>query len=715
MKLKFSCVVDNHPIFKAQAYILVNSLLSLAKIDAKDIYVHTLEKSDSEFYIWLNNLGVNVIHISVFSKENSYCNKLQQLKTFQDLDDYDYVMLLDCDIAVSSLESLDLREDVYAKIVDFPNPPTAILQDIYKAASLSFSECESSFSNGGKNLTHSNNCNGGVYMFSKKALNEVAPKWIKYVHWSIDNKHLFTEKYAKHADQVGFALAMSSLNKKVAHLEVEWNFPIHVNKDLLPNIKPNIIHFHNCINEHLLIKNIGLNQVDEVINKVNQSIKDRLSETLDNQLFWDLRYSLYPDLGSGVGSRGDVLDFKRELVKHVSYPYKQLKIIDVGCGDLELMKLFEFDNYIGLDVSSEALKIAKEKRPNWNFSNISITNDSIKSAELIFCFDVLIHQSKQEDFELIVKNIVEKSNSRIVIGAYNSIPEYSSTITHFYNSIIDEIKKHNKFNEVGIVAKYRDVSVIVATKHVKKHQRDIDSEKINMAFTQVKRPDLLQYIVDVSRTNLGFYTSHYPRVFEYSWLLTQLQDKKEGIVLDIGAGVCPLPFCLSEQGLKVITVDSHSKNRATENKKDWNEWGFLDYGLFDKKIESFNEDFIKFESKELLDCIYSISVIEHIPKRGRIKLVQKAAKLLKKGGILLLTIDLIPNTSNLWNLSEDKEVEAIEEHGNIESFKKELKGNGFEVVEEEIQRNILDSRTDVYYVKAVLKKKNKLFKIFNWL
>jgi 2-polyprenyl-3-methyl-5-hydroxy-6-metoxy-1,4-benzoquinol methylase len=313
----------------------------------------------------------------------------------------------------------------------------------------------------------------------------------------------------------------------------------------------------------------------------------------------------------------------------------------------------------------------------------------------------------------MVKNIVEKANRRIVIGAYNSKPEYNSTITHFYNGILDELKKYDKFNEVGIVAKYRDVSVLVASKHEKKHDRDIDSEKINTAFTQVKRPDLLQYIVDVSRENLGFYTSHYPRVFEYTWLLEQLENKIEGTVLDIGAGVCPLPFCLSEQGIKVITVDSHSKNRTIEDRNGWNEWGFLDYGLFNKKIHSYNEDFLKFKTDELLDCIYSISVIEHIPRKGRMKLVKKAAKLLKKGGKLLLTIDLIPNTNNLWNLSEDKEVESVEVHGNIESFKKELKNSGFEVLEEEIQRSIMDSRTDVYYIKAVLKKKNKFFKLFN--
>jgi len=557
MKLKFSCVVDNQPIFKAQAYILVNSLLQLAKIDAKNIYIHTVEKVDDEFYTWLTSLGVNIIQINPFSIENPYCNKLQQLKTFQNLEEYDYVMLLDCDIAVFNLEELDLKEEVYAKIVDFPNPPLTILQDIYKAANLNFAECESSFSIDNENVTYCNNCNGGVYILSKKALNEIAPKWIDYAQWSIDNKKLFTDKYAKHADQVGFALALSSLNKKATHLSIEWNFPTHVKKELLPNIKPNIIHFHNCINEHMQIKKVGLKNVDEQIDTINEIISEKIIDSLNNSLFWDLRYALYPELGN------------------------------------------------------------------------------------------------------------------------------------------------------------RDVSVIVATKHQNLHKRDILSEDLNEAFAEVKRPDLLQYLVDVSRFNFGFFTSHYPRVFEYTWLLAQLENEKNGTVLDIGAGVCPLPICLNEQGLQVTTVDSHPKKRILKDRDEWNEWGFLDYAIFDKKIKSYNSDFLKYKTTDLFDYIYSISVIEHIPSKGRIQLIKKVAKLLKKGGKLLLTIDLIPNTNNLWNFSEDKEVESTAEHGSIESFKKELSSSGFEVLEEEIQRNIKDSRTDVYYVKAILRKKNILANLFN--
>jgi 2-polyprenyl-3-methyl-5-hydroxy-6-metoxy-1,4-benzoquinol methylase len=713
MKYKFSCVVDNKPIFKAQANILINSLIDNGKVNPEDIFVHLLDVKHDEFYIWLKELRINIIDIESFNNKNPYCNKLQQLATFKNRDDFDYVFLLDCDVAIVSLEGLELESEVYSKIVDFPNPPLPILKSIFELANIEVIEFETSFKLGTDNISDWNNCNGGLYILSKTAFKDIALKWIEYSTWCINNDYLFTENYKKHADQVGFALAMSSLNKKVNHLDLEWNFPIHIGRNLLSNIKPNIIHFHDCINEHMQLRKIGLNNVDFQIDKINAVISNKIIDSLNNSLFWDLRYALYPELGSGVGSRGDILEFKKNIIKYATYGYNEKNIIDVGCGDLELTKDFEFKNYIGLDVSEEALKISRNKRPDWSFYNNGITSDAINDTDLIMCFDVLIHQSKEQDFKCIIKSILEKAGERVIVGAYNEEPQYNSNITHYYNGILDEIKNYGIFSEIGIIAKYRDVSVVVATKHHKSHKRDISSKDLNLAFSQVKRPDVLQYLVDISRKDLGFFTSHYPRVFEYSWLYEQLENENKGSVLDIGAGVCPLPICLNENGMKVTTIDFHSKIRLKKNIKEWNEWGFLDYSQINENIKSINIDFSKLKTIKLYDFIYSISVIEHIPRKNRIKILRKAANLLKKNGVLLLTIDIIPNTNSIWNLSEDKEVDTIEEHGTISSLGNELNSNGFEILEDFVQRSINNSRTDVYYVKAILKKKKIFSRFFN--
>lgn len=709
MVYKFSCVVDNKPLFKAQAYIFVTSLLELLQVEPENIFVHTTHRTGEEFYKWLENKKVNIVEIAPFSENNLYCNKLQQLSTFENREDFDYVFLMDCDTAILTLEGLQLTEEVYAKPVDFPNPPSNILKNIYKEAGVIYIPFKSSFPLNNDSETEINNCNGGVYIISSKFLKKLAPKWKDYALWGINNASLFTPKYCKHADQVSFGLAMASLDEKLTHLPIEYNFPTHISKDLLPNTSPKIIHYHGCIDEHMRLKTVGLPIIDREIGKINECILENLNNSLDNSMFWNLRYALYPELGSGVGSRGEVLAYKQKLIQYLTYNFKNKNIIDVGCGDLELMKNFQFENYTGFDVSTESLKISKEKRPDWKFENKTIVSADVSEVDLVMCFDVLIHQSRKEDFQEMVKSMVVKAKERLIIGAYNEPPTFSSKITHYYNGILEEIKKHNKFDEIGIMGTYRDVSVVVASTNVNTHKRDIGSVNLNRAFSEVTRPDLLQYLVDVSRHNLGFYTSHYPRVFEYSWLLEQLESETEKNVLDIGAGVCPLPLCLSEMGIHVTTVDYHSTIRMEQDKADWNEWGFLDYSLIDPKIQSTNMDFSKYKTRERFDSIYSISVIEHMPKKVRLEVLKKAAKLLKKDGSILLTIDLFPNTNDLWNLSENKAVEPIGVHGTIKTFKQELASLGFEIEKEHIQRDIYESRTDVYFIKAILKRRKGLF------
>src|SRR5690606_11124771 len=136
-----------------------------------------------------------------------------------------------------------------AKPVNFPNPRADILKNIYKEAVVEVTPSESSFPLNNDSETERNNCNGGVYIISNEFLKKLAPKWKAYANWCIENADIFTSKYSKHADQVAFGLAIASLEQKLTHLPLEYNFPTHVSKNLLPNITPNIIHYHGCIDE----------------------------------------------------------------------------------------------------------------------------------------------------------------------------------------------------------------------------------------------------------------------------------------------------------------------------------------------------------------------------------------------------------------------------------------------------------------------------------
>ena len=75
----------------------------------------------------------------------------------------------------------------------------------------------------------------------------------------------------------------------------------------------------------------------------------------------------------------------------------------------------------------------------------------------------------------------------------------------------------------------------------------------------------IERVVHASLDRLGFFTAHAPRLFEYPWIIDAVMRPKE-MVVDLGAGVSPVPLILSGAGKTVVTVDNSSMIRVlTEN------------------------------------------------------------------------------------------------------------------------------------------------------
>jgi protein-L-isoaspartate O-methyltransferase len=215
-------------------------------------------------------------------------------------------------------------------------------------------------------------------------------------------------------------------------------------------------------------------------------------------------------------------------------------------------------------------------------------------------------------------------------------------------------------------------------------------------------PELLDEVVAAGRKNLGFFPAHNNRAIEYPWLLNELRKVPvPKTVLDVGAGLNPIPFCLAEMGCKVTTIDAHPMVRALEGRPGWNEWGFLDYSIIDARITSVHSRYEEFEPSSKFDTIYSASVIEHLPAVIRRMWARRFSEQLAPGGRLLLTLDLIPNSTGLWNLSEEKQVDDPAEHGSQEDLCDELREAGFTIEQNEYCREVKDSRIDTGLVAAV--------------
>ena len=230
---------------------------------------------------------------------------------------------------------------------------------------------------------------------------------------------------------------------------------------------------------------------------------------------------------------------------------------------------------------------------------------------------------------------------------------------------------------------------------------DIGEEGLAWALARSPAPETLTALVSRAREHFGWFSKQVSRAFEYPWVIDQLGCLPETTVLDVGAGISPLPLLLAELGAKVITVDHSPTQRVLEqNAREWTGWGFFDYAVLHPHIKSQNNDVsaVRF-SEQAFGAVYSVSVIEHMAAQVRRHLWPRIGRWLDRKGLLLLTVDLVPSTDQLWDLSEGVQVESPEDHGDLAVIERELAELGFGLDTSEILRDLPDSQVDCALLK----------------
>ncbi len=238
-----------------------------------------------------------------------------------------------------------------------------------------------------------------------------------------------------------------------------------------------------------------------------------------------------------------------------------------------------------------------------------------------------------------------------------------------------------------------------------KRRRYLTSEQILAnGMTICPYPELFTQLLDLSVKELGFYPQTAGRTIEYPWVAQKAGDVHGLNILDVGAGVNVLPLWFASHGARVHTIDNHPMVRSSQNKPSWNEWGFLDYALLAPEIKSYHSDIADTDFPCSFDLIYSVSVIEHIPYGRRRVIIKRLAQMTRPAGKLILTLDLIPESRNLWNLSSSETVDPADLHGSIDTVASELSEAGFHVDECNVSTRIPGSRCDLGFIVAVMNR-----------
>lgn len=134
--------------------------------------------------------------------------------------------------------------------------------------------------------------------------------------------------------------------------------------------------------------------------------------------YWDKRYQKGRD--SGEGSYGELALFKAKVLNEFVREKGIRSVIEFGSGDGNQLKLAKYHAYTGVDVSSEAVQMARQTFQQDGSKKFLTTEDyQGESAELALSLDVIYHLVEDGVFEAYMERLFQAATRFVAIYSSN--------------------------------------------------------------------------------------------------------------------------------------------------------------------------------------------------------------------------------------------------------------------------------------------------------
>lgn len=144
--------------------------------------------------------------------------------------------------------------------------------------------------------------------------------------------------------------------------------------------------------------------------------------------YWDMRYRRGGN--SGAGSYGRLAKFKAGFINGFAAANRITDVIDLGCGDGNLLSMLRVDAYTGVDVSHAILADVSARFPRHRF----VPFDRIEAepqADLALSIDVIFHLIEDEVFAHYMAALFTHARRFVLIYASNiDLPWPSPHVRH---------------------------------------------------------------------------------------------------------------------------------------------------------------------------------------------------------------------------------------------------------------------------------------------
>jgi len=159
---------------------------------------------------------------------------------------------------------------------------------------------------------------------------------------------------------------------------------------------------------------------------------------ISSKNYWEGRYKSGGN--SGDGSYNNLAKFKADIINSFVVKNKIKSILEIGCGDGNQLKLFNFKKYKGLDVSSSAIKLCNEIYKNDKSKSFDLLeNMTDNKFDMVMSLDVIYHLVENDVYENYMKSLFKSSSNYVII--------YSSNFEHDSSHGLVEHVKHRKFTD----------------------------------------------------------------------------------------------------------------------------------------------------------------------------------------------------------------------------------------------------------------------------
>lgn len=156
------------------------------------------------------------------------------------------------------------------------------------------------------------------------------------------------------------------------------------------------------------------------LKKIIDNVYHKINPFSGSESYWEKRYQKGGNSGSGSYNR--LAQFKAKIINDFIKANDIQTVIEFGCGDGNQLALAQYQNYIGLDVSSTVINRCKEKFKEDKNKKFYLypSNEAQKlKANVSLSLDVIFHLVEDAVYEKYMDDLFKAANEFVIIYSSN--------------------------------------------------------------------------------------------------------------------------------------------------------------------------------------------------------------------------------------------------------------------------------------------------------